>query len=356
MQNQNPLYVDLNENIDAIERLGAILARSGCFKCDREEQGVTILCFCISMNITLMEFSATYDMVDGVPRKKAMACLADFKKRGGKWEWLTAAEDQEKATAVFSFEEQEYKVTFTIDDAKQQFLVKPNSNWVKSPPYMLRARVTTTAIGMLAPEIVAGADAGADGSDVSTTRASLDLMKGSEEQPGEKKPEKTDEQAESDMGLAPAKPPAEPEKPKSKPKAAAKPKKAKRTSISTPAPSEDGEESEGPIPPAPATIEPEGATKKEEPAPPTETISPETGIEQETVNKIGFICQGHFLEVANWMIREKWIPPSKSELKTEGGAGAHLQLTLPNLTPAKAKKILAQKLAFMRAVANQDNE
>ena len=74
-------------------------------------------------------------------------------------------------------------------------------------------------------------------------------------------------------------------------------------------------------------------------------------LHDDIIDQIGNICSGHFVEVTNWMIKEKWIPAADVELKTEKQASVHLRKSLPNLTKARAKKILAKKLAFMRAVA-----
>jgi hypothetical protein len=123
----------------------------------------------------------------------------------------------------------------------------------------------------------------------------------------------------------------------------------------TPAPPADDEE---PMPP-PVTIEPElpGAIE-----PTTEPEVPKTSskkptmppvrdtLDQDSVNEIGRVLQGHFVDAANWMIKQGWIPASTQPIKTEAHAGLHLQHTLPMLTKARAKKILTQKLAFMRAI------
>jgi hypothetical protein len=65
---------------------------------------------------------------------------------------------------------------------------------------------------------------------------------------------------------------------------------------------------------------------------------------------MGQIFQGHFVEVANWMIKQGWIEEAEQEIKTEPVAAAHLQRTLPLLTATRAKRVLTKKLAFMRAV------
>jgi len=348
-QLENPLWAHLAERIDAIERLGVIWAKSGHLKADRVEQGQIAVAYCMSAGISMLEFLATYHPNMEGPSKRALACLAQFRQRGGNHKWLTEPEDQEKATLECSYEGKTLKVTFDIKDAKQQGLVRPNSNWVKTPSNMLRARAITNLIGMLAPEIVAGAEAAPDDAP-SVPPKELEL--GPKPQP-EQKEQKTNEEAEREMGLAPATK-SDPAGEKiaeqtSAEKVAAKPKaaKSKRTSISKPGPEAD--ENTGPIPP-PATIEPEGGVEppKSQPGPELEIGNEE--LSPDIVNEMGHIFRDNFLKVALWMIKEKWIPAASQELKTEGQASAHLQVALPNLPKAKAKRILTKKLAFMRAV------
>jgi hypothetical protein len=68
------------------------------------------------------------------------------------------------------------------------------------------------------------------------------------------------------------------------------------------------------------------------------------------VETMGRIFEGHFLEVAQWMIKQGWIQPSAKPLNTETQAAIHLQHQLPRLAKSRAKKVLAQKMAFMRAI------
>ena len=339
-QLENPLYANLPERLEAIKELGAIWARSGAIKANRVEQGQIALAYCICSGITMLEFNATYHLVDGVPKKLAMACLAQFKKMGGKFRWGTDPDDKEKATGEFDYQDQKITVTFTMEDAKQQGLVKGGSTWVKAPSYMLRARVATTGVGMLCPEAVAGAEAAPD----EAPQVAPQLKLGTE--PDDKAKE---EKELADQGLAPAQPPAATkEKPPTKPKAAAKPKTAKTPPAQIPAPGEG--KKPGPIPP-PSTIEPKGFKdpKPEQPPQPPPQMEGEE-LAPDTVDELGRLFSGRFVKVANWMVKEKWIPAPDKELATENAAAGHLQVALRNLDPKKAKKVIDQQAAFLRAV------
>lgn len=344
------LYQKLPSFLDAIDRLGDTYARSGMFRCTRVEQGRTIVVMCMTMGITPIEFLATYDLIDGVPRKKALACLADFKKRGGRWKWLCEADDLEQAVGEFSFEGQTYTVKFTIEDAKRQGLVKPNSGWVKTPPNMLRARVITTAIGMLAPEIVAGADTTMDGAETTTQPAMLNLAQTAASLPPSQTAAlpapaptlvvdmKTEEKELADMGLAP-----------SQPAKTNSPAADKVASTANPIPTiEPGEE---PMPP-PTTIEPEllpdERPRRSVPTPSFAKKNKE--LDPDTVAEMGRIFADHFVEVSNWMIENGWTPKPATPLKTETQAAVYLEQNLRSLTRAQATRVLTKKMGFMKPV------
>ena len=164
MSNEIELYSKANDHLQAVEAWGTSIGKSGMFGCQNIDSGKVIMLICMSERITPTQFLRTYDLVDGKPRKKAMASLAEFRARGGKYRWLktgdevVAKEEDRCASAEFEFEGNKIVVSFTIAQAKLQGLVREKSNWVKTPANMLRARVASNAVGMLCPEIFAGDD------------------------------------------------------------------------------------------------------------------------------------------------------------------------------------------------------
>lgn len=152
------LYSKMQNPLEAITQVGKIFARSGMFGCDREEQGQLLAMICLAEKKSPVEITRTYDIIGGKLRKKAMAAFAEFRGRGGKVKWISTGDAGDKAEADFTFEGQTIRASFTIDQAKKQQLIKPNSNWEKTPGNMLRARCISNAIGMLCPEILAGED------------------------------------------------------------------------------------------------------------------------------------------------------------------------------------------------------
>lgn len=142
--------------IDAIDKLGEWFTTSGLFGVNNEQAGKLVALTCVTEGLTPTEFARTYHIVEGKIQKKAMAAFAEFRRRGGKVRWIETGDTGEKSVAEFTFEGQSVTLGFSMDDARRAELVKPRSNWVKSPGNMLRARVVSNALGMLCPEIFAG--------------------------------------------------------------------------------------------------------------------------------------------------------------------------------------------------------
>jgi hypothetical protein len=352
------LYSKIITTLEAVNAWGDDMAKSGMYGCTRVEQGRQLAMICYTNNMTPDEVMARYDIIDGKLRKKATACLADFRKKGGKHKWIDDGMDGLKATCQFVFEGEQLTVTFRIEDAQRQGLVRPNSNWIKTPGNMLRARVTTLGVTMLAPEIVSSGLVDGDEEPMTPTPVSLNLpppvetiankkpqfqiidmeamkqrFSGLTQTPVFAPPVQNEAETEAAMGLRPVSTPA--------------PKKTKAAPLEI--------MPEEPMPP-PAMIEPEASQADPAPvAPKPSTKKPnmpstKEQLDQDTIEEIGLILQGHFVEAANWMVKEGWISPSTQPIKTEAHASMHLQHTLPMLTKPRAKKILTQNLAFMRAI------
>jgi len=126
------------------------------FGCSNEAQGRVLALACIAERKNPLELVRTYHIIDGKLSMRADAMLAEFRKLGGKVRWTATGDDGKEAKAIFSFEDVDTEIGYSIEDAKRAGLVKDKSAWVKDPGAMLRARVTSKAVRMLAPEIVAG--------------------------------------------------------------------------------------------------------------------------------------------------------------------------------------------------------
>ena len=154
MNQEIAIYNRIQDPIAAVQSLGKSFAVMFGFQ--NEAQGQFLALASMAENKTPFEILRTYHNINGQLSKKALVIAAEFRKAGGKYKWIHTGKDRKKAEAEFTFEGQTLVETFTIEEAKQRGLLKPNSNWIKTPANMLRARVITNGVGMLAPEIIAG--------------------------------------------------------------------------------------------------------------------------------------------------------------------------------------------------------
>lgn len=166
MNTEIELYSKMPDPLAAIERLGTIIARSCGY--GKIEDGQCVILLSMAERKSPMAIIRTYDFVEGKPRKKALASLAEFRSIGGKHKWLKDGTDGKEAAIELSHDGQTITSRFTLEDAQRQGLVKPRSAWEKTPANMLRSRAISNGVAMLCPEIFAG-----DDSETETERPAL---------------------------------------------------------------------------------------------------------------------------------------------------------------------------------------
>jgi len=158
------LYGRMPDPLAAIKTLGEAFKTSPMLGLTTPGDGVVLAMTCMADGITPLDFIRKYHIIEGRPSMRADAMTAEFRRRGGKVRWLQLG-DSGTAEAEFEFEGQTLRMAFTLDDARKLLgkgkdgkdrIDKPGGNWEKDPGAMLRARLTSKAIRILAPEIVAG--------------------------------------------------------------------------------------------------------------------------------------------------------------------------------------------------------
>jgi hypothetical protein len=144
-------------SVQDLEIMADRVAKSRLFGLDAA-QAFTLMLLCQAEGIHPVRAVQRYHVIQGRPAMKADAMLADFQRIGGTVKWLTETDDREKAEALFThprFAPEGKIIRFGINDAKAASLTS-NPTWQKYPANMLRARVISTGVRMLAPGIVAG--------------------------------------------------------------------------------------------------------------------------------------------------------------------------------------------------------
>jgi hypothetical protein len=158
------LYQRMDDPLLAITKLGEAFQKSPIMGLTTPGDGVVVAMTVLAMGITPFDFYRTFHIIEGRPSMRADAMAAEFRRRGGKIRWLQLG-DKGTAEAEFEFEGQTLRGSFTLDDARRMLgkdnagkdrIDKPNCNWQKYPDAMLRSRLLSNFIRIVAPEIVAG--------------------------------------------------------------------------------------------------------------------------------------------------------------------------------------------------------
>lgn len=135
---------------------GQSIFDSALLGCRNVAQGRVMALTCLTEKKTPIELARVYHIIDNKLSMRADAMLAEFRKAGGKYKWISTGDDGVAARALFTFEGESIEIGYTIEDAKRAKLIRSGGNWEKDPGSMLRARTASKAVRMLAPEIVAG--------------------------------------------------------------------------------------------------------------------------------------------------------------------------------------------------------
>jgi hypothetical protein len=135
------------------------------FGCSKLEQGQVLALACLVQGKDPFELMQNYYIINGSLSMKSVAVLANFMKAGGKIKWHSQLNNNKEASANFSIGDNTLEfASYTIEDAETEGLIAgPNKhNWKVRPADMLRARLITKAVRMIAPGIIMGMPAETD--------------------------------------------------------------------------------------------------------------------------------------------------------------------------------------------------
>lgn len=149
-------YDKVADPMSAATQLGEWICRSGMFGADRPEQGNLLALQCLVERKPPLEMAKHYHVIQGRLSLRADAMLALYRERGGKVVWKQF--DALGAKAQFVYDGNDIELSYTAEDAKAAgFLpARSGSGWAKFPAEMMRARLISKAVRMLAPEVCTG--------------------------------------------------------------------------------------------------------------------------------------------------------------------------------------------------------
>lgn len=155
------IYNKISDPIEAIKVMGAMIAESGMFGCQKHEQGMVLAMQCLAEGKAPLELAKTYHIVEGKLSMRADAMLGRFLTTGGKVKWLERG--NEKVSANFSHGDNEnVLIESSLEDMKKNGVAMDKTgkylkaNWQKFPRQMLTARVISEGVRLLAPQLIAG--------------------------------------------------------------------------------------------------------------------------------------------------------------------------------------------------------
>jgi hypothetical protein len=136
---------------------GQAIAASGMFGVGTPAAGYMIAMHCYLTRTSPLDWARTFHIIEGKQTMRADTILARFREAGGRVEWKKMGDeaDADRAEAKFTFEGKSYSIAYTLAEAEKAGLAS-RSIWRKNPGEMMRARLASKAVRMLAPETIAG--------------------------------------------------------------------------------------------------------------------------------------------------------------------------------------------------------
>lgn len=206
----NAIYNKISDPLDAIQKMGEMIAGSGMFGCSKVEQGCVLAMTCLAEGKAPLELAKTYHIIEGKLTMRSDAMLGRFLTSGGKVKWLVRT--NEEVRAMWMHDGNEIEIGCTVEEMKANGVALSGKgglkdNWRKFPRQMLTARCISEAVRLLAPQIVSGIytpeevqDFGSNTPQIPTQQAERPRLSGNRtnviEPPQPTKPEVVDPQAE----------------------------------------------------------------------------------------------------------------------------------------------------------------
>lgn len=150
--------------IKLIELIGGGLALADPDGIKGNKHGMLIATSMLMEGITPLNYMLRYDTIKGKSAKKAVTLYSDFVKAGGKVTWTNLGKDGKSAAATFTYPPYAngapFTNSFTIEEAEKAIAPEAfksgKGGWQRTPGAMLRSRLITETLRMIAPELVAG--------------------------------------------------------------------------------------------------------------------------------------------------------------------------------------------------------
>ncbi len=143
-----------NEQVSSLERIAAIVAKSGMGGFKTPEQATVAMLLALAEGIPLGRIIHEYHVINGRLSLRSECMLARFQKAGGVIQYVTHTDTEVSVTASHP-KGGALTVTWTIERARKAGLTS-NPTWAKHPAAMLTARAITEAVRAVYPACLSG--------------------------------------------------------------------------------------------------------------------------------------------------------------------------------------------------------
>jgi hypothetical protein len=149
------MYDRVTNILEFVSVMGQKFAKSGLGGFTKVEQGEMVLMECFARKMSPLEFVKDYHIVNNKITMRADAMAAKFNQGGGHIAWEDFTDKVAKATFT---DRRGHKTTisYTIEDAAKAGVANRAGAWKQHTAAMLRARLISKAIRMVAPECING--------------------------------------------------------------------------------------------------------------------------------------------------------------------------------------------------------
>jgi hypothetical protein len=163
-----------NEQVSSLERIAAIIAKSGMGGFKTPEQATVAMLLALAEGIPLGRVIHEYHVINGRLSLRSECMLARFQKAGGAVEYLVHNDTEVSLTASHP-KGGALTVVWTIERARKAGLTS-NPTWTKHPAAMLTARATAEAVRAVYPACLSGILAEEEAEEVGANEAQLPAL------------------------------------------------------------------------------------------------------------------------------------------------------------------------------------
>jgi hypothetical protein len=163
-----------NEQVSSLERIAAIIAKSGMGGFKTPEQATVAMLLALAEGIPLGRVIHEYHVINGRLSLRSECMLARFQKAGGAVEYLVHNDTEVSLTASHP-KGGSLTVVWTIERARKAGLTS-NPTWTKHPAAMLTARAVAEAVRAVYPACLSGIIAEEEAEEVGANDAQLPAL------------------------------------------------------------------------------------------------------------------------------------------------------------------------------------